>query len=303
MSPTLMVLAAGMGSRYGGLKQLDPMGPAGETILDYSVFDALRAGFRKVVFVIRRDFEKEFREKLGQKFESRTDVHYVFQQLDRLPAKLTAPPEREKPWGTTHAIWCAADAVKEPFAAINADDFYGADAYRKMGDFLQALPADASRPTYAMVGFRLDHTLSEHGTVSRGICEIDGRGFLRKIAERTAIARAGDGAEMKEANGEVLRFSGAEPVSMNFWGFDPSVFPFLEAQLVEFIKTKSGEAKSECYIPNSVAEIIERDQADVRVLETDSAWFGVTYREDKPGVVAGIREQVKAGTYPEPVWS
>ncbi len=303
MKPTLLVLAAGMGSRYGGLKQLDPMGPSGETILDYSVFDALRAGFGKVVFVIRRDFEKEFREKVGNKYEGRIDVGYVFQQLDLLPGNFSVPAGREKPWGTTQAIWCARNAVSEPFAAINADDFYGADAYQQLAKFFQENSAASQPPTYAMAGFRLGNTLSEHGSVARGVCEVDEKGFLKKIVERTAITKAAEGAEMPEADGRVLRFSGDEPVSMNFWGFDPSIFPFLEEQLIEFLQTKADEPKSECYIPNSVGLMVERKQANVRVLKTDSVWFGVTYREDKPLVVAGIDEQVKSGAYPASLWS
>jgi hypothetical protein len=302
MKPTLLVLAAGMGSRYGGLKQLDPMGPGGETILDYSVFDAQRAGFGKVVFVIRRDFEQEFREKIGRKYEDALDVDYVFQQLDLLPPGFSVPEGRQKPWGTTHAVWCAASAVHEPFAAINADDFYGADAYRQLAGFLTKV-RDTGRPhEFAMVGFRLGNTLSEHGTVARGVCAVSEDGMLREIVERTAIEKTATGAQMTLPDGTPLAFTGDEPVSMNFWGFTPAVFPLVEEVLLGFLKKEGRELKSESYIPMAVAEMIQQGQAKVRVLPTSSSWFGVTYREDKPIVMDSIRKLTDAGTYPQPLW-
>jgi len=289
MAPTLLVLAAGMGSRYGGLKQIDPVGPTGETVLDYAVFDARRAGFGRVVFVIRRDFEKLFREKIGARYEGRIAIDYVFQSLDALPAGFTVPAGREKPWGTGHAVWCARDAVRENFAAINADDFYGADSFVQLANFL----GETHGAQAAMVGFRLANTLSEHGAVSRGVCEADAAGALRSIAERTGILAGEVGA------GPGKKFSGDELVSMNCWGFTPALFGALDAQLREFLAASGGDAKAEFYLPAAVSEQIARGQASVRVLPTASAWFGVTYREDKPRVTAAIAELVRRGVYPE----
>ncbi|MGB8355087.1 MAG: NTP transferase domain-containing protein [Chthoniobacteraceae bacterium] len=304
MSPTLLVLAAGMGSRYGGLKQLDPMGPAGETLLDYSVFDALRAGFGRIVFVIRRDFEADFRERIGKRYEKRADVDYVYQQLDRLPPGYSVPQERQKPWGTGHAIWCAQDKVKAPFAAINADDFYGAAAYHALAGFFQQMPAREQGPElFSMVGYRLGRTLSEHGTVARGVCTVDAEGYLEKVVECTGIEKTEDGARRMLPDETVETFSGDEAVSMNFWGFTPAVFPLLEAGLEEFLRNHSSDAKSEFYIPFAVAEMIDAAAARVRVLPTESSWFGVTYREDKPLVTESIARLVKAGDYPADLWS
>ena len=286
MAPTLLVLAAGMGSRYGGLKQIDPVGPAGETVLDYAVFDAQRAGFGRVVFVIRRDFEALFREKIGARYAGRIAVDYVFQSLDALPAGLAVPPGREKPWGTGHAVWCAREAVKENFAVINADDFYGADSFNQLGKFL----GDARGTAFSMVGFRLANTLSEHGAVSRGVCVADAAGELRSITEQTGILASEVGAGKK--------FSGNEVVSMNCWGFTPALFPALDAQLREFFAARGGEAKAEFYLPAAVSDQIAGGSATVRVLPTSSAWFGVTYREDKPRVTAAIAELVARGVYP-----
>ena len=288
MAPTLLVLAAGMGSRYGGLKQIDPVGPAGETVLDYAVFDAQRAGFGRVVFVIRRDFEELFREKIGARYAGRMAVDYVFQSLDALPAGFTIPPGREKPWGTGHAVWCAREAVKENFAVINADDFYGADSFAQLGKFL----ADARGPQFAMVGFRLAKTLSEHGAVSRGVCVADAAGALKSITEQTGILASEVGASSGK------KFSGEELVSMNCWGFTPALFGVLDAQWREFLAARGGEAKAEFYLPGAVSEQIARGQASVRVLPTASAWFGVTYRDDKPRVTAAIAALVAAGKYP-----
>ena len=308
MAPTLLVLAAGMGSRYGGLKQIDPVGPAGETVLDYAVFDARRAGFGRVVFVIRRDFEELFREKIGSRYAGRMEVDYVFQSLDALPAGFAVPPGREKPWGTGHAVWCAREAVKENFAVINADDFYGADSFAQLATFLHSeavggalrpdsFPPESGRKTlptatqeFAMVGFRLANTLSEHGAVSRGVCVADAAGALRSITEQTGILPGDVGSGKK--------FSGGELVSMNCWGFTPGLFGALDAQLCEFLMARGGDAKAEFYLPAAVSEQIARGHATVRVLPTASAWFGVTYREDKPRVTAAIAELVAAGKYP-----
>ncbi len=295
MTPTLLVLAAGMGSRYGGLKQLDPMGPSGETLLDYSVFDALRAGFGRVVFVIRRDFEEQFRAAIGRKFEARTEVGYVFQDLDELPGGFQRPSTRQKPWGTGHAIWCARGAVQGPFAAINADDFYGAGAYRALAGFFAEGSTDL-----AMVGYQLDRTLSEHGTVARGVCATNEAGHLQRIEELTGIGRAAPGEPITSLrpDGTTAQFSGAEAVSMNFWGFTPAVFPLLETGLGRFLGANLDDPKAEYYIPVAVGEFIAAGKARVRVLTTDAAWFGVTYRDDKPVVAASLAALVQAGAYP-----
>lgn len=288
-----------MGSRYGGLKQIDPVGPSGETVLDYAVFDALRGGFGRIVFVIRRDFEAVFREAIGRKYAGRAEVDYVFQQPDRLPAGFAPPPGREKPWGTGHAVWCAADALPGPFAVINADDFYGADAFRQLGAFLSAAAPDARPAPAGMAGFRLANTLSEHGAVSRGVCAVDARGWLRAVVENTAIERAASGARQRNADGSVTAFTGEETVSMNCWGFTPAVLPPLGRLLREFLAARGGESKSEFYLPAAVSALVASGEVAVRVLPTDGAWFGVTYREDKPRVVAEIARLVRAGRYPE----
>jgi NDP-sugar pyrophosphorylase family protein len=293
MQLSLLVLAAGMGSRYGGLKQIDPVGPSGETILDYSVFDALRAGFGRVVFVIRRDFEEMFREKIGAKYAGRIAVDYVYQSLDALPHGFDVPPGREKPWGTGHATWCARNALREPFAVINADDFYGADSFRQLATFL-GKPDGSSA---AMVGFRLANTLSENGAVSRGICDVAADGSLRGVAEHTGILPA--------EVGEGKKFEGNTVVSMNCWGFTPEIFPRLDECFRAFLAKALVEApaKSEFYLPGAVSDLIERREASVQVLQTASNWFGVTYREDKPRVVAVLAGLIDSGAYPQKLWT
>jgi NDP-sugar pyrophosphorylase family protein len=291
MSFTLVVLAAGMGSRYGGLKQIDPVGPGGETVLDYAVFDALRAGFSRVVFVIRRDFEALFREKIGARYAGRARVDYVFQSMEALPAGFTPPAGREKPWGTGHAVWCAREAIQENFAVINADDFYGADSFAQLANFLRG----AAGAEFAMVGFRLANTLSEHGTVARGVTTVAANGALISIVEQTGIAGADVGAGKK--------YSGEEIVSMNCWGFTPALFRGLDEQFREFLAARGAEPKAEFYLPAAVSAMIARGEAKVRVLPTESTWFGVTYREDKPRVEAAIRDLVRGGRYPEKLWS
>ena len=290
-----------MGSRYGGLKQIDPMGPSGETILDYSVFDAIRAGFGKVVFIIRPDFEQDFRERIAAKFAGRIDVGFAFQTIDQLPAGFTVPAGREKPWGTTHAILCARDAVHTPFAVINADDFYGQDSYAKLGRYLSGLAENST--AYAMVGFTLKNTLSEHGTVARGVCKTDATGKLTDIQELTKIAKLSHGAEHRGDDGVVVSLTGDEPVSMNMWGFTPAIFAQLESDFLAFLRAKGGEMKSEAYIPMSVGNLIRDGQATCQVLRSDSTWFGVTYREDKPIVQASITLQVASGAYPRSLWA
>jgi len=282
-----------MGSRYGGLKQIDPVGPSGETILDYSVFDALRAGFGRVVFVIRRDFEAMFREKIGAKYAGRIAVDYVFQSVDALPPGYAVPVGREKPWGTGHATWCAREALREPFAVINADDFYGADSFRQLARFF----TQAKGPTAAMVGFQLANTLSENGAVSRGVCDVAADGTLRGVTEHTGI--------LPTEVGLGLKFAGETIVSMNCWGFTPDVFPRLDERFRTFLDRALTEnsLKAEFYLPGSVSDLIARKEAAVRVLPTASSWFGVTYREDKPRVVAALAGLVESGQYPQKLWS
>lgn len=306
MPLTLLILAAGMGSRYGGLKQLDPMGPAGETLLDYSVFDALRAGFDRVVFVIRRDFEAQFRAEVGGRFEGRVEVGYAFQTLGDLPGGRPVPATRQKPWGTGHAIWSARGSVRTPFVAVNADDFYGRDAYRTLAAFFAgngAAPADG-RARFAMAGYRLDRTLSAHGSVSRGVCVVDGAERLQTVGEHTGIARGPDGVihGSPPAGGPVV-LTGREAVSLNFWGFTPEVFPLLESGLDQFLAVRGQQEKAEYYIPAAVTGMIESGRARVEVLATSAAWFGVTYRDDKPLVTAALEELTRTGEYPAGWWS
>ena len=299
MQPTLLVLAAGMGSRYGGLKQMDPMGPSGETILDYSVFDALRAGFGKVVFVIRPDFERAFRDGVIARFGTRIPTAVAFQTLDRLPSGFAPPPGREKPWGTTHAILCARETVAEPFAMINADDFYGRDSFTVLARRLEAQGVDST--AYSMVGFTLRNTLSEHGTVTRGVCRTDARGFLAEIQELSGVRRTGDGVECAGPDGPI-RLTGDEPVSMNFWGFTPRIFAQIDEEFRGFLARHGGEAKSECYIPTTIGDLVKSGRATCEVLRTTSTWFGATYAEDKAAVQAGIAALVQAGEYPANLW-
>lgn len=302
MKPTLVVLAAGMGSRYGGLKQVDPVGPSGEAILDYSVFDAHRAGFGKVVFIIRRDFEAEFKERVGAKYEGVLPVEYCYQDIDDLPAPFAVPADRAKPWGTAHAIRAARNVVKEPFAAINADDFYGRDAFAKLAAFLRQSAADDGKLHFAMVGYKLDLTLSDNGSVARGICKVaDGK--LESVTEMTKLVRVPGGAENREDEAVPVKLTGGERVSMNLWGFTPGLFAALEARFPAWLEKNGAVSKSEWYIPFVVDELIREGKADVEVLPTDSNWFGVTYREDKPFVTAEIGKLVAAGEYPQPLFA
>jgi len=296
--PTLLVLAAGMGSRYGGLKQIDPVGPEGETIIDYSIFDAMRAGFGKLVFVIRHEIEDAFREAIGARFEKRLPVEYVFQELDKLPPGFSVPPNRKKPWGTGQAILMAEEVIREPFAAINADDFYGAASFRVLAEHLRS-----GSPDYAMVGFVLRNTLSEFGSVARGACEVGPDGYLVGVTELTKIEKDGTGAKYTDASGAIQRLSGDEPVSMNMWGFTPSLFPHLREQLIEFLKRHGQEEKSELYIPTVVNELVKARKERCKVLRTTDSWFGVTYREDRPFVVEGVRALIARGDYPKKLWS
>ena len=291
-------MAAGMGSRYGGLKQIDPVGPNGETIIDYSIYDALRAGFGKLVFIIRQDIEAQFREIIGARFEQRIAVEYVFQELDKLPPGFAVPSGRTKPWGTTHAILMAAESVREPFAAINADDFYGAEGY-----CLLAQHFASGSPDYAMVGFILRNTLSDFGSVARGVCRVDDDGFLQTVSELTKIERDGAAAKNTDATGQITRLTGDEAVSMNMWGFTPALFAQLQTGFTAFLKKNGGELKSESYIPSAVNELVVAGRARVKVLRTNDSWFGVTYREDRPRVVENIRQLIARGDYPEKLWA
>lgn len=298
MKPTLLILAAGMGSRYGGLKQLDAMGPNGETVLDYSVYDAIRAGFDKVVFVIRRDFFEAFKQAIGDKFEGRIDVAYAFQELSDLPQGFAVPEGREKPWGTAHAVRAARHEIETPFAVINADDFYGWDAYRQIYDYFKQ-EANAPELRSCMVGYPLRNTLSEHGSVNRGICLVED-GSLRAVEEHTELKRNTTGIIAGlNLSGTEVSVAADRVVSMNFWGFSPALFPSLEAHFVEFLKQHGQEMKSECYIPTVVDKLIQTEQTDCVVLKTDGAWFGVTYPEDKPVVQAKILNMIKKGDYPQ----
>lgn len=287
-----------MGSRYGGLKQVDPVGPSGETILDYAVFDAIREGFGRVVFVIRKEFEEAFRTQVAAKYADQVKVDYVFQALDALPPGFVVPAGREKPWGTGHAVWCARDAVAEPFAVIGADDFFGRDAFRQLAAFLreEAVDGDAA-PNFAMIGYRLANTLSENGAVSRGVCATTGPdGFLEKVIEHTGIRReevAGCGAE-----GAGKKYAGDETVSMNCWAFTPEFFTGLNEQFEAFLEARGGELKSEFYLPEAVSEQVAQGLVTVEVRMTSASWFGVTYREDKPRVQAALAELVARGEYP-----
>ena len=294
MKPTLVVLAAGMGSRYGGLKQVDPVGPSGEAILDYSVFDAVRAGFGKVVFIIRRDFEAEFKEKVGKKYEGLVPVEYCYQDINDLPEPYKVPEGRTKPWGTAHATRAARTVVKEPFAVINADDFYGRDAFAKLAAYL----ASAQPMQFAMVGYKLELTLSENGSVARGICKVGADGTLESVTEMTKLVKAGDTAENREDPEAPVKVPLDARVSMNLWGFTPELVDELERRFPAWLAENGAKEKSEWYIPFVVDELIHEGKATCRVLPTDSSWFGVTYREDKPFVTAEIRKLVDAGEYP-----
>lgn len=285
---TLVVMAAGMGSRFGGLKQIEPLGPAGEVLLDFSVYDAVKAGFNKVVFVIKHAIEKDFKETVGKRIAKRVNVEYVFQEIDKLPEGYTCPADREKPWGTAHAVLCCKDVVKEPFAVINADDFYGRSAYEKMAEFLSSDSGD-----YCMVGFRLCNTLTENGYVSRGVCEID-NGILTSVTERTKIS------DCKFTEDDGKTWTALDPntvVSMNFWGFTPDLFGHIESGFKNFLNEKLEVPKSEYYLPTVVTEQIQSGNKQVQVLIAEDKWYGVTYKEDKEVVVNAVADMMAKGLY------
>lgn len=296
------MLAAGIGARYGGLKQMEPVGPGGEAVLDYAVFDSKRAGFGKVVFVIRREIEQDFREVFGRRFAKYVNVEYAFQALDMVPAGRYVPPDRQKPWGTGHAVLCAAPALDRPFAVINADDFYGAESFRSLARFL-AQSAPANPDLFAMVGFQLDRTLSDHGTVARGLCQTDAGGYLASVEELTAIERQPGGARNKEPDGSYRNLTGREMVSMNCWGFTLGLFGGLRREFGAFLELNEANPKAEFHLPTAVNALVQQGQARVKVLPTLSHWFGVTYRDDRPVVMESIRALVRAGEYPERLWS
>lgn len=298
VKPTLFVLAAGMGSRYGGLKQLDGLGPHGETIMDYSIYDAIKSGFGKVVFVIRKDFESEFREKILSKYENHIPTEVVFQSVNDLPEGFTCPPERTKPWGTNHALLMGKDVINEPFAIINSDDFYGRNSFEVMAKELMSLEGN-SAGAYSMVGFKVGNTMSESGTVSRGVCEtVDG--YLTTIVERTKIGyNENHEISFVDENDKEIILSADTPVSMNFWGFTPDYFKHSEEFFVKFLKENIDKPKAEFFIPSLVNELIVNGKAKVKVLTTESKWFGVTYSEDRAGVVQKFAELHEQGVYPE----
>ncbi|AQQ70856.1 UDP-N-acetylglucosamine diphosphorylase/glucosamine-1-phosphate N-acetyltransferase [Limihaloglobus sulfuriphilus] len=300
MKPTLVIMAAGMGSRYGGLKQIDPIGPNGEIIMEYSIYDAIRAGFGKVVFVIRQEFEDIFREKIGSKIEKQIEVSYVQQELDKCLGGFDLPKDREKPWGTGHAVLVCKDAVKEPFTVINADDFYGANAFRLIAEYLTR--PDASQRDYSMVGYILRNTVSENGYVSRGVCKTDENEMLIDVEEYLKIEKNGNEAIHIKPDGSTEAMSGDETVSMNFWGFQPGLFPQLEALFAQFLAEKGKELKSEFFIPFVVDDMIKSGKATVKVLKTSDKWYGVTYQQDREPVKAGIKALIDSGQYPRKLW-
>ncbi len=300
MKPTLLIMAAGMGSRFGGLKQMQGVGPGGETLLDYSIFDALRAGFGKVVFMVRREMEADFRERIGKHWESKVSVSYAFQELSDLPSGFQAPPARQKPWGTGHAIYSARLAVHEPFAVLNADDYYGPHTFQVMGDFLKNI-REIQSTHYAMVGYKLANTLSEFGTVSRGLCEADLEGDLKKIVERLKVRKTQAGAEYLDETG-AHALKGDELVSMNIWGCTPAIFHQLENLLRNFLSQQGDVEKSEFLIPKAIDLLIHQKQVVVKILPTRDSWFGLTYPEDREQAKVSISRLISEKVYPEDLW-
>ena len=300
MKPTLLILAAGMGNRYGGLKQIDPIGPNGEIIIDYSIHDAIRAGFGKLVFIIRHYFEDAFREKIGNKFDGIVETAYAYQELDAALDGFALPPDREKPWGTGHATLLGREFIDEPFAVINADDYYGIDSFKMMADFLRG--PEVSPTNYAMVGFRLRNTLSEYGSVARGVCHCDDKQCLSDIFERTGVEKYGNGARYFDKDGTEHLLTGDEVVSMNLWGFHQSVFGHISAKFKDFLKEYGNDPKAELFIPTVIDDLIESDKVKVKVLPTHNTWFGVTYRQDREIAERCIRKLIAEGMYPEKLW-
>lgn len=301
MKPTLLVLAAGMGSRYGSLKQIDPVGPSGETIIDYSIYDAIRAGFGKVVFIIRKSFEQDFKDLFITKLQSHIPVEYVFQEIDKVPEGLTFSPERIKPWGTAHAVLMAKDVIHEPFAVINGDDFYGSGAFQTMADYLNSLTA-GTQTQYSLVGYQVGNTMSDHGSVSRGICQEDENELLVSVTERTNIQYVDGGIAYQDTDGAYVFLNPETLVSMNFWGFTPEYFKQTEKLFSDFVNSNYDSLKAEFYIPYAIDNLINSSSASVKVLRSDAKWFGVTYKEDKPLVIEKLKQLIKAGIYPAKLW-
>ena len=298
MKPTLMILAAGMASRYGSMKQTEGFGPHGETIMDYSIYDAIRAGFGKVVFIIRKDFAENFKATFEPKLKGKIETEYVFQEMDSFTEGFTIPAERSKPWGTAHAVLCAKDVVNEPFAVINADDFYGRNAFEKAFEFLTN---ECDEKTYSLIGYELNKTLSEHGTVSRGVCDVDDKGNLVSITERTKIYKEGNEIVFEE-NGEKKKVSFDSKVSMNFWCFHSSVFDLTEKLFHQFLTDHINEPKSEFFIPIVADHFIKEKEGVIKVISTSSQWFGVTYKEDAPVVAKSLNQLIDKGDYPQSLW-
>ncbi len=300
MKPTLLVLAAGMGSRYGGLKQLDGVGPGGETIMDYSIFDAVRGGFGKVVFVIRKDFELDFKDKIISKYINHIPVETVFQSMDALPDGFTVPAGRVKPWGTNHAVMMGEGVINEPFAVINADDFYGRESYAVLAKALTDM--SGTENNYCMVGYRIGNTLSDSGSVARGVCGKDTRGYLTDVVERTEVMRINGKVSYKDEKGEWVALDDNTPVSMNMWGFTPDYFAHSDRMFADFLSNTAGNLKAEYFIPLVVNNLVKAGTSTVKVLDTPSKWFGVTYATDRPGVVRKIKALADAGEYPLKLW-
>ncbi|MGA1976503.1 MAG: NTP transferase domain-containing protein [Bacteroidales bacterium] len=299
MKPTLLVLAAGMGTRYGGNKQLDEVGPSGETIIDYSIYDAVRAGFGKIVFVIRRDIEEQVKERFGERLKGKIEVDYVFQEITNLPEGVRVSPERQKPWGTSHAILVTKSKIMEPFGVINSDDYYGVESFRILHDFLLN---DKDQNCYCIVGYKLGNTLSDHGHVNRGVCRVSSDNFLQGIVETRQISKTSKGASAPGTDGKEIRFTGEEVVSMNLWGFKPSCYDFLGREFRNFIDRSGMDLKSELDIPTSVDKFVKNGDIKIKILMSNEKWFGVTYREDKPFVVESISNMIRKGIYPARIY-
>jgi NDP-sugar pyrophosphorylase family protein len=302
MKPELLVMAAGMGSRYGGLKQLEQVGPSRETVMDYSLFDAHRAGIGRVVFVIRRELEQAFRDRIGDRYTRWMEVDYAFQDLDDLPSGFQRPAERQKPWGTAHAVLAARNAMRAPFLVVNADDFYGRNAFQQLATWASQ-PAAEAVPSYAMVAFRLANTLSEHGSVARGICRVSGTGRLETVREWVSLRRENEGIFGTDEVGGIHAFRGEEPVSMNCWGFHPSLFPELADRFASFLAVHGNDPKAEFFLPQVIDTLLKEGKCSIQVLESPDRWFGVTYQQDKAMVEAELLSLVGAGAYPRDLWA
>jgi dTDP-glucose pyrophosphorylase len=299
MKPTLLVLAAGMGSRYGGNKQLDEVGPSGETIIDYSIYDAIRAGFGKIVFVIRRDIEEQVKERFVERLRGKIEVDYVFQEITNIPEGAKVTPDRQKPWGTSHAILVTEKKIKEPFGVINADDYYGVESFNILHDFLVN---DKDPNCYTIIGYKLGNTLSDHGHVNRGVCGVNNEGYLVNIVETRQIEKTKSGAKAPGSEGKEILFTGDEVVSMNLWGFKPSCYSFLGSEFRSFIDKHGMDPKSELDIPTSVDKFVKNGAIRIKILMSNERWFGVTYREDKPFVVESIKKMIRKGIYPARIY-